>query len=103
MRAEFIAPPNSAYSTFFQNSVNLQITQPVYSGGRTLAQTRQAINTVQATRAQTLAVETSVFQAVAQAYLDAVATRPWSRSTATTSRCCASSSRRHRTASGSAR
>ncbi len=72
VRAGFIAPPNSAYSTFFQNSVNLQITQPVYSGGRTLAQTRQAINTVQATRAQTLAVETSVFQAVAQAYLDVV-------------------------------
>ncbi len=71
-RAGFIAPANSAFSTFFQNSVNLQITQPVYSGGRTLAQTRQAINTVQATRAQTLAVETSVFQAVAQAYLDVV-------------------------------
>ena len=33
---------------------------------------RQAINTVEATRAQTLAVETTVFQAVAQAYLDVV-------------------------------
>src|SRR5438045_3974719 len=41
-------------------------------GGRTEAQTRQAINTVQATRAQTLGVETTVFQAVAQAYLDVV-------------------------------
>ena len=60
------------YSTFYQNSVNVQVTQPIYSGGRTVAQTRQAINTVQATRAQTLAVETSVFQAVAQAYLDVV-------------------------------
>ena len=37
-----------------------------------MAQTRQAINSVQSTRAQTLAVETSVFQAVAQAYLDVV-------------------------------
>jgi outer membrane protein len=62
----------STYSTFYQNSLNLQVTQPVYSGGRTVAQTRQAVNTVQSTRAQTLAVETSVFQAVAQAYLDVV-------------------------------
>jgi outer membrane protein len=54
------------------NLVQLQVTQPVYSGGRTVAQTRQAVNTVQATRAQTLAVETSVFQAVSQAYLDVV-------------------------------
>ena len=54
------------------NLVQLQVTQPVYSGGRTVAQTRQAVNTVQATRAQTLAVETSVFQGVSQAYLDVV-------------------------------
>ena len=37
-----------------------------------MAQTRQAINTVESTRAQTLAVETTVFQAVAMAYLDVV-------------------------------
>src|SRR6516164_8782502 len=70
-----IAPSNgglSTYSTFFQNNLNLQTTQPVYTGGRTAAQTSQAINNVQATRAQTLAVETSVFQSVAQAYLDVV-------------------------------
>ena len=60
------------YSTFYSNSLNLQVAQPVYSGGRTIAQTSQAINTIQSTRAQTLAVETSVFQAVAQAYLDVV-------------------------------
>jgi len=60
------------YSTFFSNSLNLQVTQPVYSGGRTVAQTSQAVNTVQSTRAQTLAIETSVFQAVATAYLDVV-------------------------------
>jgi outer membrane protein len=62
----------STYSTFYQNSLNLQLTQPIYRGGRTEAQTRQAINTVESTRAQTLAVETTVFQAVAQAYLDVV-------------------------------
>lgn len=60
------------FTTFPQNSLNLQVTQPVYSGGRTVAQTQQATDTVQSTRAQTLAVETSVFQAVAQAYLDVV-------------------------------
>jgi len=62
----------SQYSTFFSNNVNLQVTQSIYSGGRTVAQTRQAMNTVDSTRAQTLAIETSVFQAVAMAYLDVV-------------------------------
>jgi TolC family type I secretion outer membrane protein len=52
--------------------VQFQATQPVYRGGRTVAQTRQAINTVESTRAQTLAVETTVFQTVAMAYLDVV-------------------------------
>lgn len=52
--------------------VQFQAAQPIYRGGRTVAQTRQAINTVESTRAQTLAVETSVFQAVAMAYLDVV-------------------------------
>jgi len=54
------------------NVIQFQATQPIYRGGRTVAQTRQAINTVESTRAQTLAVETSVFQAVAMAYLDVV-------------------------------
>ena len=54
------------------NAVTLTLTQPIYSGGRTVAQTSQAINTVESTRAQTLAVETSVLQAVAMAYLDVV-------------------------------
>jgi TolC family type I secretion outer membrane protein len=52
--------------------LQFQATQPIYRGGRTEAQTRQAINTVESTRAQTLAVETTVFQAVAMAYLDVV-------------------------------
>jgi TolC family type I secretion outer membrane protein len=54
------------------NALTFQANQPVYRGGRTVAQTRQAINTVESTRAQTLAIETSVFQAVAMAYLDVV-------------------------------
>jgi outer membrane protein len=72
-RASVATPPiATAYSTFYQNSLNLQVTQPIYSGGRTLAQARQAVDTIESTRAQTLAVETTVFQAVAQAYLDVV-------------------------------
>ena len=67
-------PPGNinTHSVFVTRSVDLNIVQPLYRGGRTEAQTRQAINTVQATRAQTLGVETTVFQAVAQAYLDVV-------------------------------
>jgi outer membrane protein len=53
-------------------SLDITATQPVYTGGRTEAQIRRAINTVEAARAQTLVVETTVFQAVAQAYLDVV-------------------------------
>ena len=60
------------FSSFPTRSLDLRVTQPLYRGGRTEAQTKQAINTVQATRAQTLGVETTVFQAVAQAYLDVV-------------------------------
>ncbi|MFI4948021.1 MAG: TolC family outer membrane protein [Alphaproteobacteria bacterium] len=60
------------FSSFVSKDLDLKLTQPVYRGGRTEAQTRVAINTVEATRAQTLGVETSVFQAVAQAYLDVV-------------------------------
>jgi outer membrane protein len=54
------------------DALTLQLNQSIYRGGRTEAQTRQAINTVESTRAQTLAVETTVFQSVAQAYLDVV-------------------------------
>ncbi len=64
------APGQTCFSSFLTKELNLQLTQPVYRGGRTEAQTRQAINLVQAARAQTLAVETTVFQAVAQAFFD---------------------------------
>jgi outer membrane protein len=66
------APTPTTFASFVSKQLDLKVTQPVYRGGRTEAATRQAINTVEATRAQTLGVETTVFQAVAQAYLDVV-------------------------------
>ncbi len=65
-------PPSTQFTTFQSNSLSLEVTQQIYSGGHTVAQTRQAIETVQSTRAQTLGVETTVLQSVAQAYLDVV-------------------------------
>jgi len=65
-------PTNRLHIQTRPDLVQLQAAQPIYRGGRTVAQTRQAINTVESTRAQTLAVETTVFQAVAMAYLDVV-------------------------------
>ena len=63
---------NNQTTTLRPNLAEIQVAQPVYRGGRTEAQTAQAIDTVQSTRAQTLAVETTVFQSVTQAYLDVV-------------------------------
>ena len=63
-------PGQTCFSSFQTRELDLRITQPVYNGGRTEAQTKQAVNTVEATRAQTLAVETMVFQAVVQAFFD---------------------------------
>jgi outer membrane protein len=60
------------FSSFTTRLLDLSVTQPIYRGGRTEAQTRVAIDTIESTRAQTLAVETQVFQAVCQAYLDVV-------------------------------
>ena len=69
-RGELADNGTNAFSTFFTRQLDLRVTQPIYRGGRTEAQTRQAINLVQASRAQTLSVETTVFQAVAQAFFD---------------------------------
>ena len=72
-QTNFPTPPtNRLHLQTRPDLVQLQAAQPIYRGGRTVAQTRQAINTVESTRAQTLAVETTVFQAVAMAYLDVV-------------------------------
>jgi outer membrane protein len=72
-RGSFSQPASpTSYLTYYENLMNVQVTQPIYSGGKTVAQTRAALDTIQSTRAQTLAIETSVFQAVAMAYLDVV-------------------------------
>ena len=67
-----VASGRTAFSSFVSRSTELTATQPVYRGGRTEAATRQAINTVQAARAQTLAIETQVFQNVVTSYLNVV-------------------------------
>src|SRR5439155_24318246 len=59
----------TTYSHTTPSTLGIAATQSVYSGGRTEALTRRALNTVQAARAQTLAVETAGFLAVSTAYL----------------------------------
>jgi outer membrane protein len=66
------APMPTIYAHSKTSTLDLMVNQQLYSGGRTEAQTWMAISNVEASRAQTLAVETTVFQAVAQAYLDVV-------------------------------
>lgn len=53
-------------------SVGIQITQNIYRGGRTEAQTNQATNTVKSGQSQLKATEQSVLLAAAQSYLDVV-------------------------------
>lgn len=57
----------------FRQSVDqATITQPIYQGGKTVAATRQAENSVYAARAQLLASEQTVFLNVVQAYVSVV-------------------------------
>jgi outer membrane protein len=58
--------------TLQPHTMDLNVTQPVYRGGRTVAQTAEAEKTIEAERARLIATEESVFLAVAQAYLDVV-------------------------------
>ena len=51
---------------------DLNINQPLYSGGRTVALTAEAEKAIEAERARNIAVEESVFLSVVQAYLDVV-------------------------------
>jgi outer membrane protein len=67
-----VSPGMFSFNTYQSNQLTVQATQPIYSGGHTVAQTRVAIQTVQSTRAMTLATESTVLQSVAQAYLDVV-------------------------------
>lgn len=48
------------------------ISQPIYQGGKTTAQTHQALNQVMAERAKLLSTEQSVFQKVIKAYVDVI-------------------------------
>lgn len=52
--------------------VSLNITQPLYRGGRTIAATSKAENSVMAARAQLTAVEQAVLLGTATAYMDVV-------------------------------
>jgi len=53
-------------------TVGIQVVEPLYRGGRTVAQTSQATNTVKAGQAQLKATEQNVLLAAAQSYLDVV-------------------------------
>jgi len=64
--------PAPANQSLQPQSVDLNVTQNLYQGGRTTAQIRAAENSVQAQRAQTLATEAAIMFSVAQAYLDVV-------------------------------
>jgi outer membrane protein len=65
---------NSVTSTQYMTprALDLNLTQPVWTSGRTPALVRQAEHTVLAQRAQTIAIEEQVLFSVAQAYLDVV-------------------------------
>ena len=58
-----------------QSTAEAQITQNVFNGGKTLAQTREAKNQVYAARAQLLSTEQQVFLNVVQAYVTVVTDR----------------------------
>jgi outer membrane protein len=57
-------------STVTPTDLDFNVTQPVYTGGRTVALTAQAEKQVEAERARNIATEESVFLSVVQAYLD---------------------------------
>jgi outer membrane protein len=58
--------------TLTPRTLDLNVTQPLYNGGRTIAATSQAENTVRATRALTLATEQQIMLSAVTSYLDVV-------------------------------
>jgi TolC family type I secretion outer membrane protein len=66
------APPTSANGFNTDKTFGLQITQNVYRGGRTVAQTNQATNTVKSGQEQLKATEETVLLSAAQSFLDIV-------------------------------
>jgi outer membrane protein len=67
-------PPNPpsflGHGVLNPKTVDLNVTQPVYQGGRTVALTAAAEQQVEAERARNAAIEASVFFSVAQSYFD---------------------------------
>jgi outer membrane protein len=61
-----------AVANLTPNTIDVNITQPLYRGGRTIAQTAAAEKTVASERAQLQVTEETVFFSVIQAYLDVV-------------------------------
>ena len=53
-------------------SIGINVSQPIWQGGRTEADVRRAENVIQASRAQVIAVEQSVLLEAATAYMDVV-------------------------------
>ncbi|HUJ98124.1 MAG TPA: TolC family outer membrane protein [Stellaceae bacterium] len=64
--------PQAPNSKTVPKIVDLNINQPLYSGGRTVALTAEAEKNIEAERARNIATEESVFLSVTQAYLDVV-------------------------------
>ncbi len=68
----FVIPPEPKDQSLFTRDGNLSISEPLYRGGRTGAQTEQAEATVNAGRQQLAVTEQSVLLGVVTAYLDII-------------------------------
>src|SRR6202035_5180317 len=65
------APPTAPAHTVFQpKTVDVNITQPIYQGGQTVAKTAAAEQLVDAERARNAAAESLIFFDVCQSYFD---------------------------------
>ncbi|HTH97851.1 MAG TPA: TolC family outer membrane protein [Stellaceae bacterium] len=65
-----LSPASDPHEIFNQTSVAIQVTQPLYSGGETVARTKAAEATVAAGQAQLSDTEQNQLLLAAQAYLD---------------------------------
>src|SRR5271168_2756829 len=63
---------NDSDQSLTSRTLDLNVTEPVYTGGRTPALRDEAEHNVQADRARTTLIEEQVLFSVAQAYLDVV-------------------------------
>jgi outer membrane protein/adhesin transport system outer membrane protein len=66
-------PTAAGYNSYnTETTMGVQVTEHLYRGGRTVAQTSQAVNTVKSGQAQLKNTEQTVLLAAAQSYLDVV-------------------------------